>query len=84
MFSLLLKNLISDFNLKGYFKLCKNNLNLHPCLRTSLHIFDQPVKPNLLYGSEIWGIYHPASSKFRNAISLNKIFKNIEAEKKCI
>ena len=67
--------------LKAYFKLCKNILNLHPCLRTSLHIFDHTVKPILLYGSEIWGIYNPASSKFRNGISLDKIFKNIEPEK---
>ena len=67
--------------LKAYFKLCKNILNLHPCLRTSLHIFDHTVKPILLYGSEIWGIYNPASSKFRNGISLDKIFKDIEPEK---
>ena len=67
--------------LKAYFKLCKNILNLHPCLRTSLHIFDHTVKPILLSGSEIWGIYNPASSKFRNGISLDKIFKNIEPEK---
>ena len=52
--------------LKAYFKLCKNILNLYPCLRTSLHIFDHTVKPILLYGSEIWGIYNPANSKFRN------------------
>ena len=33
-----------------------------------------------MYGSEK-GIYNPASSKFRNEISLDKIFKNTEPEK---
>ena len=35
--------------LKAYFKLCKNIFNLHPSIRTSLHIFDHTVKPILLY-----------------------------------
>ena len=39
--------------LKAYFKLCNNFFNLHPSIRTSLHIFDHTVKPILLYGSEI-------------------------------
>ena len=67
--------------LKAYFKLCKNILSLHPSLKTSLHIFDHTIKPVLLYGSEIWGIFNPASAKFRNGISLNKIFNNIEPDK---
>lgn len=67
--------------LKAYFKLCKTILNLHPSIRTSLHIFDHTVKPILLYGCEIWGTFNPASAKFRNGISFDKIFKNAEPEK---
>ena len=67
--------------LKAYFKLCKNIFNLHPSIRTSLHIFDHTVKPILLYGSEIWGTFNPSSAKFRNGISFDKIFNNIEPEK---
>lgn len=67
--------------LKAYFKLCKNILNLHPCIKTSLHLFDHTIKPILMYGSEIWGIYNPTSSKFRNGISFEKMYKTIEPEK---
>ena len=67
--------------LKGYFKLCKNILNLRPSIKTSMHIFDHTIKPILLYSSEIWGVFNPVSSKFRNGISLHKIFSNTEAEK---
>ena len=74
-------NFIKKKGLKAYFKLCKNILSLHPSLKTSLHIFDHTIKPVLLYGSEIWGIFNPASAKFRNGISLNKIFNNIEPDK---
>ena len=68
--------------LKAYFKLCKNILDLHPSIRTSLHIFDHTVKPVLLYGSEIWGTFNSTSSESRNGISLDKIFNNIEPEKR--
>ena len=50
-------------------------------LRTSLHIFDHTVRAVLLYGSETWGISNHTSSKFRNGISLDKIFNNIEPAK---
>ncbi|MEW8547928.1 MAG: hypothetical protein AB2693_30855, partial [Candidatus Thiodiazotropha sp.] len=56
-------------------------MNLRPSIKTSMHIFDHTIKPILLYGSEIWGVFNPASSKFRNGISLDKIFNNTEAEK---
>ena len=46
-----------------------------------MHIFDHTIKPILLYSSEIWGVFNPVSSKFRNGISLHKIFSNTEAEK---
>ena len=55
-------------------------MSLHPSLKTSLHIFEHTIKPVLLYGSEIWGIFNPASAKFRNGISLNKNFNNIEPD----
>ena len=56
-------------------------LNLRPSIKTSMHIFDHTIKPILLYSSEIWGVFNPVSSKFRNGISLHKIFSNTEAEK---
>ena len=61
--------------------MCKNILNLHPSIRTSLHIFDHTVKPVLLYGSELWRTFNPTNSKFRNRISLDIVFNNIEPEK---
>ena len=59
--------------LKCYFKVCKNILKFHPSIKTSMHIYDHTIKPIFLYGSEIWGVLNPASSKYRNVISLNKI-----------
>ena len=66
--------------LKAYFKMCKNILNRHLSIKTNLHIFDHTVKPILLYGSELWGTFNPTSAKFRNGISFDKIFNNIEPE----
>ena len=39
------------------------------------------MKPILLYGSEIWGTFNPTGAKFRNGISFDKLFNNIEPEK---
>ena len=67
--------------LKAFYKLCKNILNLQPSVCTSLHLFDHTVKPIILYSSEIWGSFNPSSSKLRNGISLDKNYQNTESDK---
>ena len=67
--------------LKAFYKLCRNVLNLQPSVYTSLHLFDHTVKPILLYSSEIWGCFNPFSSKFRNGLSLDKIYQNNDPDK---
>ena len=44
--------------LKAYFKLKKCFEHHKPKIKTILHVFDHTVKPVLLYGSEIWGIFY--------------------------
>ena len=44
-------------------------------------VFDHTVKPILLYSSEIWGCFNPFSSKFRNGLSLDKIYPNNDPDK---
>ena len=39
------------------------------------------MKPIILYSSEIWGFFNSLSSKFRNDISLDKIYQNTEPDK---
>ena len=67
--------------LKAFYKLCKNILNLQPSVLTSLHLFDHTVKPILLYGCEMWGVFNALSTKFRNGLSLDKIYLNNEPDK---
>ena len=68
--------------LKAYFKLSKDFLSLHPSVKTSTHVFDHTIKPILLYGCEIWGMFNPLSSKFRNdIISFDQIYSKCPAEK---
>ena len=43
--------------LKAYFKLKKCFEHHKPKIKTILHVFDHTVKPVLLHGSEIWGIF---------------------------
>ena len=46
-------------SLKAFFKLKKDLLSLNPNIRTSMHVFDHTMKPILLYGSDIWGMFNP-------------------------
>ena len=39
-------------------------MNKHPSIKTSMRIFDHTIKPIILNGSEIWGVFNPASFKF--------------------
>lgn len=68
--------------LKAYFKFSKDLLSLNPSIKTSMHVFDHTVASIMLYGSEIWGMFNPFTSKFRNGkISLDKIYEKSPAEK---
>ena len=51
--------------LKGYFKLRKDFLSLNPGISTNINVFDHTIKPILLYGSEIWGIFNINNAKVK-------------------
>ena len=50
-------------SLKAFFKLKKDLLSLNPNIKTSMHVFDHTIKPILLYGSDIWGMFNPFTMK---------------------
>ena len=68
--------------LKAFFKLKKDFLSLYPSIKTSIHVFDHTIKPILLYGSEIWGIFNVNNRKIKesNNIQLDQCFKNFKGE----
>ena len=49
--------------LKAYFKLRKDFLSLNPWISNNINVFDHTIKPILLYGSEIWGIFNINNAK---------------------
>lgn len=65
--------------LKAYFKMCKSFGEYKPKLQTFLHVFDHTVKPVLLYGSEIWGVFNP--NKVKNEQSFYKFCNDFLMEK---
>ena len=42
---------------KASFKLIKLVTSVEPSIKTSLHLYDHLIKPIVLYGSEIWGVF---------------------------
>jgi hypothetical protein len=56
------QNKLYKKSLKDFFKLKKDLLSLNPNIRTSMHVFDHTIKPILLYGSDIWGMFNPCFS----------------------
>ena len=42
---------------KASFKVTKLITSAEPSIKTSLHLYDHLIKPILLYGSEIWGVF---------------------------
>ncbi|XP_071132876.1 uncharacterized protein [Mytilus edulis] len=69
-------------SLKAHFKLRKDLLSLNPDVKTSIHVFDHTVKPILLYGSEIWGMFNSLSSKCKKEdISFEKLYSGLPCEK---
>jgi hypothetical protein len=68
--------------LKVYFKFSKDLLLLNPTIKTSMHVFDHTIKPILLYSCEVWGMFNPFTSKFRNTLlNFSRIFDKLLAEK---
>ena len=51
------KQELYEKGLKAYFKLWKCFEHHKPKVKTLIHIFDHTIKPILLYGSEIWGLF---------------------------
>lgn len=67
-------------SLKAFFKLKKDLLSLKPNIRTSMHVFDHTIKPILLYGSDIWGMFNPFTMKCKKE---NPSFDNIYSGSLC-
>ena len=67
--------------MKAYFKLNKNFLSYKPGPDVAIHIFDHTVTPILLYGSEIWGVFNPLSSKFKKDKNIISALKDLKCEK---
>ena len=67
---------------KAYFKLQKDFLSLNPKPKTSIHIFDDTIKPIILYGCEIWGTFNSNTARFRNGtVSPDRFYSNLICEK---
>ena len=49
-------------SMKASFKLTKLITSGEPSIKTSLHLYDHLIKPIVLYGSEIWGIFRTNSA----------------------
>jgi hypothetical protein len=62
------------------YKLKKDLLSLNPNIRTSMHVFDHNIKPILLYGSDIWGMFNPFTMKCKKE---NPSFDNIYSGSLC-
>ena len=78
----LAKNELYKKALKAFFKLRKDFLSLNPGIKTSINVFDHTIKPILLYGSEIWGIFNANNTKLKdtNNIQINDCYKNYKGE----
>ena len=44
-------------SIKATFKLTKSIISGEPSINTSLHLYDHMIKPIVVYGSEIWGVF---------------------------
>ena len=68
---------------KATFKVTKIITSAEPSVRTSLHLYDHLIKPILLYGSEIWGVFKTNSKacKKDESFLFPSIYKNSFADK---
>jgi hypothetical protein len=67
-------------SLKAFFKLKKDLLSLNPNIGTSMHVFDHTIKPILLYGSDMWGMFNPFTMKCKKE---NPFLDNIYSGSLC-
>ena len=67
--------------LKAYFKLRKSFEQYKPKIKTLLHVFDHTIKPVLLYGSEIWGIFGVKKFKKLKDVFFSKLCDDLLSEK---
>ena len=74
---------IFDKARKASFKVTKIITSAEPSIKTSLHLYDHLIKPILLYGSEIWGVFKTNSKvcKRDEAFLFQSIYKNSLADK---
>ena len=65
------------------FKLTKLITSGEPSIQTSLHLYDHLIKPIVIYGSEIWGIFrtNSAACKKNSAFLFEVIYKNTITDK---
>lgn len=70
-------------SMKASFKLTKLITSGEPSIKTSLHLYDHLIKPIVLYGSEIWGIFKTSSAACMKTSTfiLNDIYKNNIADR---
>ena len=68
---------------KATFKVTKLITSAEPSVRTSLHLYDHLIKPILLYGSEIWGVFKTNSKacKKDESFLFPSIYKTSFADK---
>ena len=68
---------------KASFKLTKLVSSSEPSIKTSLHLFDHLIKPIVLYGAEIWGMFKTNSSACQkdDNFTFQNIYKNNIADK---
>jgi hypothetical protein len=58
------------------------SFNSRNSIRTSMHVFDHTIKPILLYGSDIWGMFNPFTMKCKKENpSLDNIYSGSLCEK---
>jgi hypothetical protein len=59
----------------------KDLLSLNQTIKTNMHVFDHTIKPIILYDCEVWGMFNPFISKFRNTLlNISRIFDKLPAE----
>jgi len=75
------KNVLYKKGLKAFFKIRKCFEHHKPKIKTILHVFDHTVKPVLLYGSEVWGIFAVDKLQKQKDLYLNKLCTDFIAEK---
>lgn len=67
--------------LKAFFKFKSSFKDNLPKLKTLFHIFDHTVKPVLLYGSELWGVFQASKLVSHTDQYFYKMCKDLSVEK---